>query len=94
MSSKEEWAEGPWGPGPAQSPHGETNERGRPALPARVLIDNVTLAFAALFHAISRGTADCVEQAIVGTPLRMIAYRVRLADNTEALHFEVRSPRS
>jgi hypothetical protein len=54
----------------------------------------VTLAFAALFHAISRGTADCVEQAIVGTPLRMIAYRVRLADNTEALHFEVRSPRS
>lgn len=76
------------------SPHGETTDRGRPAVPTRVLIDNVTLAFAAVFHAISRGTEDCAEQAIVGTPLRMIAYRVRLADNSETLHFEVRSRRS
>ncbi len=94
MPSKEEWVDGPWGPGPALPPPGETTEQGRLEIPARVLIDNVTLAFAALFHTIARGTADCAEQPIVGTPLRMIAYRVRLPDDSETLHFEVRSPHS
>jgi hypothetical protein len=57
----------------------------------RVLVDNVMLAFAALFHAISRGKADHAEEAIVGTPFQMVAYRRRLSDDSETLHFEIRS---
>ncbi len=57
----------------------------------RVLVDNATLAFAALFHAISRGKADRAEEAIVGTPFQMVAYRTRVSDDSETLHFEIRS---
>lgn len=59
-------------------------------MPARVLVDNVTLAFAALYDAISRGKTNRAEQVIVGTPLRMIAYRVQVSERCEALHFEIR----
>ncbi len=53
-------------------------------------MDNATLAFAALFHAIFRGEADRAQQAIVGTPFQMIAYRVRVSAGSETLHFEIR----
>src|SRR5574341_1734448 len=62
----------------------------QPALHDRVLMDNVTLAFAALFHAMFRRKTERAEEAIVGTPFDMIAYWVRSPDDLETLHFEIR----
>jgi len=61
-----------------------------PARADRVAVDNVTLAFAALYEALSRDRTDRAEQVIVGTPLRMIAYRVPVSHGVETLHFEIR----
>lgn len=65
-------------------------ERQPLVVPDRISVDNATLAFAALLRAISLGQADRAEQIIVGTPFRMIAYRTRVSDGCEALHFEIR----
>ncbi len=67
--------------------HGTGRER--PQIAGRVSVDNAILAFAALFQALTLEKADRAEQRIVGTPFRMIAYRLRGSDDAEALHFEI-----
>lgn len=77
-------------PGPVLHLFHETLQRGGPPVHNRVLMDNVTLAFAALFRTMSRGETDRAEQVIVGTPFQMVAYRVRVSAQSETLHFEIR----
>lgn len=92
--SKAGWPEGPVrASDAAMSTIHEGAVQKQPALHDRVLMDNVTLAFAALFHAMVRRKTERAEEAIVGTPFDMIAYWVQCPDDLETLHFEIR-PRS
>lgn len=73
---------------PPSQPHGSQPER--PAVAGRISVDNVTLAFAALYQAMSLGEAERAERVIIGTPFRMIAYRTRISETVETFHFEIR----